>query len=201
MKSFTEFINEGRGFELGGSKYSSGFGRYTKDGKSISKEEYMKASAEYKGGKVSSNKNDTKVVEKKPYYTPSSEEIENRNIPPKVSHNKKDGTFEVELQVNPKYNRGRGGESIKFFYKDYMNDWYKEFNKDMDDAEKRLGSKTPRDNAGVFKFWMKHGPAKDLENLLNISITTDTEREKIFNKFLDVVFTYIDDNFDKISKS
>ena len=43
MKTFTEFLNEGRGFEWDGSKYSSGFGRYTKDGKSISKEEYMKA--------------------------------------------------------------------------------------------------------------------------------------------------------------
>lgn len=51
MLKFTEFLNEGRGFEWNGSKYSSGFGRYTKDGKSISKEEYMKASAEYKGDK------------------------------------------------------------------------------------------------------------------------------------------------------
>ena len=41
MLSFSQFLNEGRGFELGGSKYSSGFGRYTKDGKSISKEEYL----------------------------------------------------------------------------------------------------------------------------------------------------------------
>ena len=49
MMTFTQYLNEGCGFELGGSKYSSGFGRYTKDGKSISKEEYMKASAQYKG--------------------------------------------------------------------------------------------------------------------------------------------------------
>ena len=52
MLTFTQFLNEGRGFELGGSKYSSGFGRYTKDGKSISKEEYLKASSEYKNGKT-----------------------------------------------------------------------------------------------------------------------------------------------------
>ena len=61
MLTFTEFINEGRGFELGGKKYSSGFGRYTCDGKSISKEEYMKASAEYKGGKTSSFNTSTNI--------------------------------------------------------------------------------------------------------------------------------------------
>ena len=48
MKTFTEYLNEGKGFELGGKKYSSGFGRYACDGKSISKDEYMKASAQYK---------------------------------------------------------------------------------------------------------------------------------------------------------
>ena len=53
MKTFTEYLNEGRGFELGGKKYSSGFGRYTCNGESISKEEYMKASAQYKGGNSS----------------------------------------------------------------------------------------------------------------------------------------------------
>lgn len=36
MKTFMQWILEGRSFEYGGSKYSSGFGRYIKDGKSIS---------------------------------------------------------------------------------------------------------------------------------------------------------------------
>lgn len=49
MKSFAQWIMEGRSFEYGGSKYSSGFGKYTKDGQAISKEEYMKASNAYKG--------------------------------------------------------------------------------------------------------------------------------------------------------
>ena len=39
MKTFKQWIVEGRSFEYGGSKYSSGFGKYTKDGSSISKEE------------------------------------------------------------------------------------------------------------------------------------------------------------------
>ena len=48
MKTFREFLTEGRGFSWNGSKYSSGFGRYTKDGESISKEEYQRASDAYK---------------------------------------------------------------------------------------------------------------------------------------------------------
>ena len=48
MKTFTEFLIEGRGFSWNGSKYSSGFGRYTKNGEAISREEYMKASEAYK---------------------------------------------------------------------------------------------------------------------------------------------------------
>ena len=48
MKTFSQWIMEGRSFEYQGSKYSSGFGRYTKDGESISREEYMKASDAYK---------------------------------------------------------------------------------------------------------------------------------------------------------
>lgn len=48
MRTFIQWIMEGRSFEYGGSKYSSGFGRYTKDGVSISKEDYQKASDAYK---------------------------------------------------------------------------------------------------------------------------------------------------------
>jgi hypothetical protein len=56
MKTFTEFLIEGRGFSWNGSKYSSGFGRYTKDGESISKEEYQRASDAYKNGDVKTKK-------------------------------------------------------------------------------------------------------------------------------------------------
>ena len=77
MKTFTEYLNEGRGFELGGKKYSSGFGRYTCDGKSISKEEYMKASTQYKGGNVSSKSSEnTNIVS----YKNGSVKVSNHNI-------------------------------------------------------------------------------------------------------------------------
>ena len=62
MLTFTEFLTEGRAFDLGGKVYTSGFGRYTCDGKSISKEEYMKASEEFKSkNKTTSSK---KTIEK-----------------------------------------------------------------------------------------------------------------------------------------
>ena len=47
MKVFTQIL-EGRSFTYNGHKYSSGFGRYTKDGESITKEEYQNASEKYK---------------------------------------------------------------------------------------------------------------------------------------------------------
>ena len=73
MKTFTQWIMEGRSFMFGGKKYSSGFGRYTCDGESISKEEYQKASAAYKGdGTVKSSKTkEPKVVDKEQKKIPS----------------------------------------------------------------------------------------------------------------------------------
>lgn len=71
MKTFSQWILEGRSFEYQGSKYSSGFGRYTKDGSSISKEEYQRASDAYKNGGVSTPtknkplKKEIKVASKK----------------------------------------------------------------------------------------------------------------------------------------
>ena len=70
MKTFIEFLMEGRAFEYQGSKYSSGFGKYTKDGSSISKEEYQRASNAYKNknavpSKKVVAKKETKVVAKK----------------------------------------------------------------------------------------------------------------------------------------
>lgn len=50
MKTFTQWLVEGRAFVYGGKKYSSGFGRWTCDGVSISQEEYKKASEAYKAG-------------------------------------------------------------------------------------------------------------------------------------------------------
>ena len=47
MKVFTQIL-EGRSFIYQSDEYSSGFGRYTKNGKSISKEEYQRASKAYK---------------------------------------------------------------------------------------------------------------------------------------------------------
>lgn len=47
MKVFTQLL-EGRSFIYHNDEYSSGFGRYTKNGKSISKEEYQRASKAYK---------------------------------------------------------------------------------------------------------------------------------------------------------
>ena len=66
MLSFTEFLIEGRGFEYQGSRYSS-FGKYYKrDGESISKEEYQKASEGYKTSKSSKSSTPKDKIESKP---------------------------------------------------------------------------------------------------------------------------------------
>ena len=136
MKTFTQFLMEGRGFELGGSKYSSGFGRYTKDGKSISKEEYMKASDEYKGNKPSSSSSkkssEIKRTTNNPlrYITPTKEEMENRTQKPE--HKNQNGVFSITAEVRPETN---GGEKIKTFkvaYKKNIKKWFEEFCKQVD---------------------------------------------------------------------
>jgi hypothetical protein len=74
MLTFTQFLSEGRSFSLNGKKYSSGFGRYTCDGKSIEKPEYEAASKAYKemnGGVV---KKTSKEVVKTP--------IQKNTLPP-----------------------------------------------------------------------------------------------------------------------
>lgn len=69
MKTFIQWIMEGRSFEYQGSRYSS-FGKYyKKDGESISKEEYQKASEAYKnsgGAKKSTTKKTTKTKDESP---------------------------------------------------------------------------------------------------------------------------------------
>ena len=70
MLTFTQFLSEGRSFSLNGKKYSSGFGRYTCDGKSIDKPEYEAASKAYKelNGSGIVKKTTTKEVIKKPVH-------------------------------------------------------------------------------------------------------------------------------------
>ena len=65
MKIFTQLL-EGRSFVYRGHKYSSGFGRYTKDGVSITKEEYQKISEKYKGTSKDTNFQIKKSTTKKP---------------------------------------------------------------------------------------------------------------------------------------
>lgn len=188
MLSFTEFINEGKSFIYGGKKYSSGFGRYTCDGKSISKEEYLKISDKYKFEK----KYPTPEEEKPQVYTPTAKEIKNRNQEPEVEHDDKKGTYKIALQVNPKMNRGSGAKSIEVQYKTWMDVWYKTFATD-----ENSNGKTDKES---FKNWFKTSFSKPLKELLDTSITTNKERKTIFNDFIDVMNDYIDDNFDSISK-
>ena len=56
MISFTEYLLEGRKWEFQGSTYLTSFGKYYKDGKQISKDEYSKASELYKNKSNSDKK-------------------------------------------------------------------------------------------------------------------------------------------------
>ena len=69
MITFLEFLNEGASFELAGKKYSSAFGRYKCDGRTITKDEYAKASAEYKASKQGVKKAPTAPQKEKPVKT------------------------------------------------------------------------------------------------------------------------------------
>lgn len=55
MITFRQWLYEGKSFEYNGHRYSSGFGRYTKDKESITKDEYMQASSAYKNSHSSSS--------------------------------------------------------------------------------------------------------------------------------------------------
>lgn len=91
MRTFTQWIMEGRSFEYGGSKYSSGFGRYTKDGASISKEEYQKASEAYKTGTKPSVPKKKTVINKKEIKTTPKKKKE---ISSKVKMSPEDEAFD-----------------------------------------------------------------------------------------------------------
>ena len=199
MKTFTQFLMEGRGFELGGSKYSSGFGRYTKDGKSISKEEYMKASAEYKGDKpsTSSSKKSSEIkrTTNNPlrYITPTEEELENRTQKPE--HTNTNGVFSITAEVRPETNGGEKIKSFKIAYKKNIKKWFEEFCKEVDNAgyiKDKQGWKTHNH----FMGWVKHNPADDLEYFIDNSISTSRERINAFDEFMTVVDDYVEQNFD-----
>lgn len=199
MLSFSQFLNEGRGFELGGSKYSSGFGRYTKDGKSISKEEYMKASAEYKGDKPSASSpkksSEIKRTTNNPlrYITPTEEELENRTQKPE--HSDTNGVFSITAEVRPETN---GGEKIKTFkvaYKKNIKKWFEEFCKQVD-ANTYIKDKDAWKVHNHFMGWVKHNPAEELEYFIDNSISTSSERINAFDEFMTVVDDYVENNFE-----
>ena len=203
MLTFTQFLNEGRGFELGGSKYSSGFGRYTKDGKSISKEEYLKASAEYKGNKpsVSSSKKNSSKEElsfddklKIKNYKPTKKDLNDRHFVPKVELTKK-GNISVSIPVKMGYDGnlsdGKGFEVTPEYYKEYA--W-----KRYSSAIEKHGDKP---HVGGFKMSVKHEMTNHMEDWMSSAVMTDKEKENLINDTLTAVFDYIDNNYEEISKS
>ena len=200
MLTFTQFLNEGRGFELGGKKYSSGFGRYTCDGKSISKEEYIKASAEYKGVKTSSSNTSTNakadgekkeqkrsVIPAKDYHTtggfPGGSKFDIKYQTMEVTYPRRKGMF-TGGHTDIKYNYNKDSKALYKFYKSDAERKNKELNKEdfikyaiktlsynLDDKVKTYGDK----NANM-----------DIEG--------------IKSKVAEVFTSYINDNFEKISK-
>lgn len=148
MLTFTEFINEGRGFELGGKKYSSGFGRYTCNGESISKEEYMRASEQYKTGniqKTNTNQN----------HEPNKLKSFNNDLHKTVIKFK-----QVSTEVKNKYNKikeivpytsqtGTKLENIVGSIKDNMS-WMNQFKSDTENIQKILSNEIDK-NSNFYK--------------------------------------------------
>jgi hypothetical protein len=135
MLSFTEFINEGKGFELGGKKYSSGFGRYTCDGKSISKEEYMKASTQYKNTKKSlvQNSEPTKLTTFKNDLNKISTESYKMSTDTINKYNKIKEFIPMNSQTRNKL------EDLVGTIKDNMS-WMRQFKSDSENIEKILSN-------------------------------------------------------------
>lgn len=77
MKVFTQLL-EGRSFIYHNDEYSSGFGRYTKNGKSISKEEYQLASKAYKEYYKGADKSKLQV------YDTSNVDVQHYNTKSKI---------------------------------------------------------------------------------------------------------------------
>lgn len=135
MLSFTEFISEGKGFELGGKKYSSGFGRYTCDGKSISKEEYMKASTHYKNTKKSlvQNGESTKITTFKNDLYKISTESYKMSTDAINKYNKIKEFIPMNSQTRNKL------EDLVGTIKDNMS-WMRQFKSDSENIEKILSN-------------------------------------------------------------
>ena len=201
MKTFTQFLMEGRGFEWDGSKYSSGFGRYTKDGKSISKEEYMKASTDYKKEKEFRSHPEKNVFSdefaqnmKIKNYKPTKKDLKTRQEEPKVKMTEK-GNISVSIPVKMGYDGnlsgGKGFEVTPEYYKKYAWNRYKS------EIEKH-GDKP---HIGGFKMSVKHEMTDHMEDWMSSALMTDKEKETLINDTLTAVFDYIDNNYDDISKS
>ena len=195
MITFLEFLNEGASFELAGKKYSSAFGRYKCDGRTITKDEYAKASADYKASKGGSKVSKPEKKEKYgPHnvYTPSSEDLEKRPFKPKVSHS--NGTYSVDVPALPEYNAGGDGKNLTLPYEKNMGMWFDKYSEDM----KSRGYET--DEVG-FKRWVKGRIGGKLEDMMSTAIMTDKERSKVYDGFVDAAYNFIEKNYKKISKA
>ena len=204
MKTFTEFLNEGRGFEWDGSKYSSGFGRYTKDGKSISKEEYMKASTDYKKEKEFRSHQEDNVFSdefaqnmKIKNYKPTKKDLKDRLSEPEVKVTK-DGTIDINIPVKMGYDGNLSdGKGIKITPEHY---WKKHAWKQY--KAKVVDKDGNKPSIGGFKMFVKHDIAPYMENeWMRSAVMTDKEKENIINDTLTAMFDYIDKNYEDISKS
>ena len=184
MLTFTQFLNEGRGFELGGSKYSSGFGRYTKDGKSISKEEYLKASSEYKNGKTQT------------HSTKKSSNSETKTFSDGSSYELTPTTTKINIMAGTRY---KHKEEVSFELDNHKiaHEAYKLFKHEIDKGW--TDDKLTKEN--VIKF------AKNKVSSLTRGFIFQKDKETVLpgdveEKLVDVVTSsiasYIDKNYDKI---
>ena len=148
MLTFTQFLIEGKGFELGGKKYSSGFGRYTCNGEKITREEYMRASEQYKNGniqKTSTNQN----------HEPNKLKSFNNDLHKTVIEFK-----QLSTEVKNKYNKikeivpytsqtGTKLENIVGSIKDNMS-WMNQFKSDTENIQKILSNEIDK-NSNFYK--------------------------------------------------
>lgn len=195
MKTFKEYLNEGKGFELGGKKYSSGFGRYTCDGKSISKEEYMKASIQYKNIKKSSSFDDEEDSKDYWNHIPTSKDYSKEGVFPggskysventgmEVTYSHRDGVYPAGFTAL-KYNYSKDSKTIYKFYKQSVkND--KELNKED------------------FKQYAAELLWDNIEHTINMYGDKNAKMDLrgIQSKIIAIFDKYIDKNYDKISKA
>jgi hypothetical protein len=196
MLTFTQFLNEGRPFEWNGSKYSSGFKSYTKDGKSISKEEYMKASAEYKGCKSSPNVSTDKEdkIGKKEVIPTSKDYHKTGDFPGGSQYDVKHNTMEVTYPRREGMSTG-GHTDIKYNYNKHSKLLYSFYKSDAERKNKELNKED----------FIKYA-IKTLSSSLDHKVKEYGDKnakmdiEGIKSKVAEVFTSYINDNFEKISK-